>query len=70
MKDQWARREAMVTVKMYNRQFLLALVLGFALSACAGPNAGQEVNDPFEAQNRKIHNLNVAVDRVVVRNAL
>ena len=59
----------MEAVKNNSLRIALAVLLGFALAACAGPEAGEEVNDPFEAQNRKIHDLNVAVDRAVVRKA-
>ncbi|MEM8776549.1 MAG: VacJ family lipoprotein [Pseudomonadota bacterium] len=47
---------------------LLAVFL--ALAGCAKPPAGHstdEAFDPYEAQNRKIHNFNVALDRTLVR---
>ena len=54
-----------------NKTFRIILVLAFGvtLSACSAPDPGAEVNDPFEAQNRKIHEMNIAVDRAVVRKA-
>lgn len=47
-----------------------ALVVALAaLSACAGQPAGDGINDPFEATNRKIHDFNKGVDRVLVSPA-
>ena len=43
------------------------LLLG--LSACAAPDASQDIFDPFERTNRKIHDANLAIDRTVVRPA-
>lgn len=45
------------------------LVLGLAVSGCTtGQPAGPgEFNDPYEGTNRKIHNFNKGVDRVVYR---
>jgi len=37
------------------------------LAACARPEAPTGINDPNEAQNREIHQFNVAVDRHVYR---
>lgn len=34
-------------------------------SACSAPVPGAEFNDPYEAQNRRVHDENVAIDRVV-----
>ncbi len=59
----------MLFVPKTHLRILLALILGAALSACATAEPGVEINDPYEVQNRKIHEINVAVDRVVVRKA-
>lgn len=45
---------------------LLAIV---GLTACAAPQPGAEVNDPFEAQNRAIHSFNKGLDRMALRPA-
>ena len=37
------------------------------LVACAQPGAIDEINDPHEAQNRKMHELNKAVDQAVLK---
>lgn len=46
---------------------LAALALVLVLSACAaGPNTGP-YNDPYEVQNRRIHDFNRGVDRALLR---
>lgn len=42
---------------------LVAAVLLF--SGCTAPEPGAEFNDPFEAQNRAVHETNVTLDRAV-----
>ena len=37
------------------------------LVACAQPGAIDEINDPHEEQNRKMHELNKAVDQAVLK---
>ena len=37
------------------------------LVACAQPGAIDEINDPYEEQNRKMHELNKAVDQAVLK---
>lgn len=37
------------------------------LVACAQPSAIDEINDPYEEQNRKMHELNKAVDQAVLK---
>ena len=37
------------------------------LVACAQPRAIDEINDPHEEQNRKMHELNKAVDQAVLK---
>lgn len=51
------------------RHLCLALFSALALGACAAPDPGAEVFDPYEDTNRKIHNANVAIDRALVRPA-
>lgn len=48
------------------------LVLTLALAGCARPPAGHppgEPFDPYEAQNRKVHEFNRSIDRALVRPA-
>ncbi len=37
----------------------------FSLSACTPPQPGAEFNDPYEANNRAVHEENVAMDRAL-----
>ena len=37
------------------------------LAACAQPSTVDEINDPHEAQNRKVHEFNKTVDRKVFK---
>lgn len=39
------------------------------MTACTAPQPGAEFNDPFEANNRVIHNFNKGLDRTVLRPA-
>jgi len=45
----------------------LGLALGVAACGPADLPRGDVINDPHEAQNREFHQLNIAVDRAVVR---
>ncbi|MFT7593242.1 MAG: phospholipid-binding lipoprotein MlaA [Paracoccaceae bacterium] len=62
-------------MRLTQRQFstACALILTGMLSACAqsGPNqiAPNGVNDPYESANRKVHALNIEVDRLLFRPA-
>lgn len=48
------------------RRVVLGLVAAAALlAACTRPEPGAEFNDPHEARNRAVHELNVAIDRAV-----
>ena len=38
-----------------------------AIGACGHPNGPNDINDPNEARNRAIHEINVSVDRAVLR---
>lgn len=40
-------------------------VIAIALTACSRPEPGAEYNDPYEAQNRAVHEENVRLDRMV-----
>lgn len=40
-------------------------VAALLVAACAKPEPGAEFNDPYEAQNRAVHEANVALDRAV-----
>ncbi|MCB2093212.1 MAG: VacJ family lipoprotein [Rhodobacteraceae bacterium] len=46
---------------------IAACWLGLVLlaSACSAPVPGAEFNDPYEAQNRRVHDENVAIDRAI-----
>lgn len=51
-------------------KFLTVLVLTLGLAACAtGPRTDAEVNDPLEDVNRVIFDVNLALDKVLVRPA-
>lgn len=54
------------------RLAFLLLAVG-TVTACAGPNATglspDGINDPYEAQNRKVHAFNRGLDRALVRPA-
>ncbi|MGB5838629.1 MAG: VacJ family lipoprotein [Albidovulum sp.] len=39
------------------------------LAACSRPDAGAEINDPHETQNRAVHETNVALDRAIFGTA-
>lgn len=43
----------------------LAMAVLAALTACARPQPGEEFNDPYEKQNRAIHEVNVTLDQAV-----
>ncbi len=43
-----------------------AIVALTVLSACAAPQ-GQGINDPYEAHNREVHEINKDIDRTVLR---
>jgi phospholipid-binding lipoprotein MlaA len=51
---------------------LKIILMAFCLTglvACAQPRAIDEINDPYEAQNRKIHEFNKVVDQAVLKPA-
>ncbi|MBT5822483.1 MAG: VacJ family lipoprotein [Rhodobacteraceae bacterium] len=51
-------------------RFALLLALAALVSGCAQPGSGQiegDVFDPYEANNRQTHELNRALDKVLVR---
>lgn len=48
-------------------QGFLAVTAVLLVSACAAPQPGEMVNDPYENVNRKSHAVNKAVDRAVLR---
>ncbi len=45
----------------------VALTVGLALSACTPAPTAVGFADPFEASNRKVHNVNRALDKAIVR---
>lgn len=44
-----------------------ALTAIVGLSACGPAPAPQGINDPYEAQNRKVHSVNLVLDKNVIR---
>ncbi|MEM8978967.1 MAG: VacJ family lipoprotein [Pseudomonadota bacterium] len=48
---------------------VLGGVLLLCLGACSVPDEPTQFHDPYEAQNRKVHQFNLAVDRALVRPA-
>jgi phospholipid-binding lipoprotein MlaA len=46
---------------------LVATIFALGLSACAPAPVPQGIDDPFEAQNRATHALNLKLDTYVVR---
>jgi phospholipid-binding lipoprotein MlaA len=56
--------------KLVSRRKVPAIAGLFALfiaAGCAPPPAPQGINDPDEAQNREIHQFNIALDRTVLK---
>lgn len=51
------------------RKLALGALALVALTACAAPPPSAEINDPNEAQNRKVHAFNRELDRALVRPA-
>ena len=45
----------------------LAVVPIMLIAACAHPTGPDAINDPHELRNRKVHEVNVGIDRAVVR---
>ena len=51
---------------------LAILAMGSFLAACANPGPSHPVNepfDPYESQNRKVHEFNRSLDRAIIRPA-
>lgn len=46
---------------------LVAVSFAVVLSGCGTPQVAQGINDPYEANNRKIHALNLSVDKAILR---
>lgn len=47
--------------------FSVALLAGLGLSSCGPTQAPSGIDDPFEAQNRKTHAMNVEIDTNAIR---
>jgi phospholipid-binding lipoprotein MlaA len=43
----------------------LSAILLLLAGACSAPQPGAQFNDPFEAQNREVHEENIAMDRAL-----
>ncbi|MBV1868180.1 MAG: VacJ family lipoprotein [Marinosulfonomonas sp.] len=51
-----------------DRNICFALVSVFLLlTACAGPDVASGIYDPFEKENRRTHEVNLALDRALLR---
>ena len=50
-------------------RFFLQMAFASLLFACAGPDIPGGVYDPFEAQNRRVHDFNRQVDKTLLRPA-
>lgn len=49
------------------RRLFQALAFVIALSACASPDVAGGILDPYESQNRRIHEFNRGVDKTLLR---
>ncbi|MEZ5777559.1 MAG: VacJ family lipoprotein [Paracoccaceae bacterium] len=47
------------------KSVLAGALVAITLTACSRPEPGAEFNDPYEAQNRAVHEENVRLDRLV-----
>ncbi len=47
-------------------RYTAMVVAAFVLSACTPPVSKSAFNDPYEPQNRKVHNFNKGLDRALV----
>ncbi len=51
---------------LITRTFILLSAVAF-LSACAAPEVTQTINDPYEEQNRAVHEFNKQVDTAILK---
>lgn len=49
------------------RHFILAFSTVALLSACAAPEVTATINDPYEEQNRAVHELNKQIDTAILK---
>ncbi len=56
-----------IAVVRVNLKVIFALGLSFLVSACVSPAGLEDIYDPYEARNRKVHELNKALDETVLR---
>jgi len=49
------------------RIMVLCTVAVAALSGCATPEVAKGINDPYEAQNRAVHEANKTIDRTILK---
>ena len=50
-----------------NLKVIFALGVSLLLSACVSPEGLEDIYDPYEARNRKVHEFNKALDESVLR---
>ena len=73
MRMTWGIWEKPIFIMKYRiknlslRPVLVALALGLAACGPADIPPGDLINDPHEAQNREFHELNITVDRALLR---
>ena len=49
------------------RLLVLCTVAATALSGCATPEVAKGINDPYETQNRAVHETNKSIDRTILK---
>ena len=59
------RTRAMSAFGMLSRTLVVGSI--FALTACAAPDSLEAIHDPYETVNRKTHDLNKGLDRILLR---
>lgn len=53
--------------RLQNLSAVFLIAFAAVLSGCAKPQVAQGINDPYEAHNRAIHEVNKSIDRTVLR---
>lgn len=49
------------------RKTLLVLVVAGILAGCSAPEVARGINDPYESQNRAVHEANKSIDRAILK---
>lgn len=58
---------AVIAVGRVNLKVIFALWVSLLLSACVSPEGLEDIYDPYEARNRKVHEINKALDEALLR---